>query len=394
MGLILVSNPGSASRKYALFDTDTHKQRAALHIETTDGKLVGTLRQGESAKSVSINVDSLSLVPTCIRSIFRENGVLKDDEKAAAIGLRIVAPGEYFMRDHIINDEVIEKIKEVLPFDAVHVSGTLSELDALRNAYPTTPIVLVSDSAFHANKPSYAWNYGINLQDADKYEIKRFGFHGLSVSAAVNVLWDRGKLPPKVIVCHLGSGSSVSAVFNGRSVDNSMGYSSLEGVVMATRSGTIGYTAALALQKKLGFNEEQMEHYLDEQGGLFGLAGSNDLREIIKRESDGDHIAHLALDTLTHSIHKAIGSMAAVLNGVDLIVFTGTIGERSFTLRKRIIARLEYLDFIIDGVRNSNCTEPTDLTSISQAAISKPIIVIPTNESYEIVKHCTKMLNL
>ena len=253
-------------------------------------------------------------------------------------------------------------------------------------------MALISDSAFHARKPSYAWNYGINLQDADRFEIKRFGYHGLSVSSAVNELWNRGKLPPKVVVCHLGSGSSVSAVFHGRSIDNTMGYSALEGVIMATRTGSIDYTAAMALKTKLGLDDDQLEHYLDEKGGLLGLSGTSDIREILDREANGDHIAHLALMTLIHSIHKAIGAMVVAMNGADLLVFTGTVGERSANLRRRIVAHLECLDFILDGNRNKSCLNPTEFTSISQAAVSKPIIVIPTDEGVEIARHTVKLL--
>ena len=388
---ILVANPGSSSRKYALY-SDSLDERATLHIETADDKLIGTLRQDDNSEIVEVNFDKLEDSTRHVEEIFRQHGVLKNDEKIDAIGLRIVAPSEYFMRDHVIDDEVIAKIREIQPYDPIHVSGTLHELEVLRESQQDTPIVLVSDSAFHANKPNYAWNYGINLHDADRFGVKRYGYHGLSVSAAIDELWNRGKLPPRVVVCHLGSGSSVSAVFHGRSIDNTMGYSALEGVIMATRSGNIDYTAAMALKQHLNLDDEQLEHYLDEQGGLLGLAGSNDIRELIEREANGDHYAHLALATLVHSIHKAIGAMIVAMNGADLLVFTGTVGERSAVLRKRIVAHLECLDFILDGTRNDNCLNPTEFTSISQGAVSRPIIVIPANEGLEIARHVRKML--
>lgn len=392
MGMsILVANPGSSSRKYALY-SDSLDERATLHIETADDKLIGTLRQDDNSEIVEVNFDKLEDSTRHVEEIFRQHGVLKNDEKIDAIGLRIVAPSEYFMRDHVIDDEVIAKIREIQPYDPIHVSGTLHELEVLRESQQDTPIVLVSDSAFHANKPNYAWNYGINLHDADRFGVKRYGYHGLSVSAAIDELWNRGKLPPRVVVCHLGSGSSVSAVFHGRSIDNTMGYSALEGVIMATRSGNIDYTAAMALKQHLNLDDEQLEHYLDEQGGLLGLAGSNDIRELIEREANGDHYAHLALATLVHSIHKAIGAMIVAMNGADLLVFTGTVGERSAVLRKRIVAHLECLDFILDGTRNDNCLNPTEFTSISQGAVSRPIIVIPANEGLEIARHVRKIL--
>ena len=391
MSLLLIANPGSASRKYALVD-DKLKEVAALHIEQSGSELIATLRTGGDTRQVPLGFADISQSAAHLYGIFNREHLLESPSDVRAIGLRIVAPSNYFLKDRLVDDDVVQHIRDILPLDPIHVSGTLQELEALRSSLPTISVALISDSAFHARKPSYAWNYGINLQDADRFEIKRFGYHGLSVSSAVNELWNRGKLPPKVVVCHLGSGSSVSAVFHGRSIDNTMGYSALEGVIMATRTGSIDYTAAMALKTKLGLDDNQLEHYLDEKGGLLGLSGTSDIREIIDREANGDHIAHLALMTLIHSIHKAIGAMVVAMNGADLLVFTGTVGERSANLRRRIVAHLECLDFILDGNRNKSCLNPAEFTSISQAAVSKPIIVIPTDEGVEIARHTIKLL--
>lgn len=391
MSLLLIANPGSASRKYALVD-DKLKEVAALHIEQSGSELIATLRTGGDTRQVPLGFADISQSAAHLYGIFNREHLLESPSDVRAIGLRIVAPSNYFLKDRLVDDDVVQHIRDILPLDPIHVSGTLQELEALRSSLPTISVALISDSAFHARKPSYAWNYGINLQDADRFEIKRFGYHGLSVSSAVNELWNRGKLPPKVVVCHLGSGSSVSAVFHGRSIDNTMGYSALEGVIMATRTGSIDYTAAMALKTKLGLDDDQFEHYLDEKGGLLGLSGTSDIREILDREANGDHIAHLALMTLIHSIHKAIGAMVVAMNGADLLVFTGTVGERSANLRRRIVAHLECLDFILDGNRNKSCLNPAEFTSISQAAVSKPIIVIPTDEGVEIARHTVKLL--
>lgn len=391
MSLLLIANPGSASRKYALVD-DKLKEVAALHIEQSGSELIATLRTGGDTRQVPLGFADISQSAAHLYGIFNRERLLESTSDVRAIGLRIVAPSNYFLKDRLVDDDVVQHVRDILPLDPIHVSGTLQELEALRSSLPTVSVALISDSAFHARKPSYAWNYGINLQDADRFEIKRFGYHGLSVSSAVNELWNRGKLPPKVVVCHLGSGSSVSAVFHGRSIDNTMGYSALEGVIMATRTGSIDYTAAMALKTKLGLDDDQLEHYLDEKGGLLGLSGTSDIREILDREANGDHIAHLALMTLIHSIHKAIGAMVVAMNGADLLVFTGTVGERSANLRRRIVAHLECLDFILDGNRNKSCLNPTEFTSISQAAVSKPIIVIPTDEGVEIARHTVKLL--
>lgn len=390
MGLILVANPGSSSRKYALYESDKLALRAELHIESSDGQIVATLRTNSGSRQVETTLSEVHDAPREVRGILIRENILNENEAITAIGLRVVAPGSYFMEDRVISDEVIAKLEEAKSLAPIHIFATLEELKILREYFGQTPVVAVSDSAFHRTKPPYAWNYGINIQDADSLEIKRYGYHGISVASAVDELWNRGKLPPKVVVCHLGSGSSVSAVFHGRSIDNTMGFTPLEGVLMATRSGDISPGAVRALQTKLGMDWSGIESYLNQRGGLLGIGGSNDIRDLIEREKNGDHLAHLALTTLVHTIHKAIGSMIATLNGCDLLVFTGTVGERSAILRKRIVAHLEFVDFIIDGNLNDGCTEPDQLTSISQSAKSKPIIVIPTNESVEIAKQTLK----
>lgn len=390
MGLILVANPGSSSRKYALYESDKLALRAELHIESSDGQIVATLRTDSGSRQVETTLSEVHDAPREVRGILIRENILNENEAITAIGLRVVAPGSYFMEDRVISDEVIAKLEETKSLAPIHIFATLEELKILREYFGETPVVAVSDSAFHRTKPPYAWNYGINIQDADSLEIKRYGYHGISVASAVDELWNRGKLPPKVVVCHLGSGSSVSAVFHGRSIDNTMGFTPLEGVLMATRSGDISPGAVRALQTKLGMDWSGIESYLNQRGGLLGIGGSNDIRNLIEREKNGDHLAHLALTTLVHTIHKAIGSMIATLNGCDLLVFTGTVGERSAILRKRIVAHLEFVDFIIDGNLNDGCTEPDQLTSISQSAKSKPIIVIPTNESVEIAKRTLK----
>ncbi|MBB1555973.1 acetate/propionate family kinase [Candidatus Saccharibacteria bacterium] len=390
MGLILVANPGSSSRKYALYESDKLALRAELHIESSDGQIVATLRTNSGSRQVETMLSEVNDAPREVRGILVRENILNENEAITAIGLRVVAPGSYFMEDRVISDEVIAKLEETKSLAPIHIFATLEELKILREYFGQTPVVAVSDSAFHRTKPPYAWNYGINIQDADSLEIKRYGYHGISVASAVDELWNRGKLPPKVVVCHLGSGSSVSAIFHGRSIDNTMGFTPLEGVLMATRSGDISPGAVRALQTKLGMDWSGIESYLNQRGGLLGIGGSNDIRDLIEREKNGDHLAHLALTTLVHTIHKAIGSMIATLNGCDLLVFTGTVGERSAILRKRIVAHLEFVDFIIDGNLNDGCTEPDQLTSISQSAKSKPIIVIPTNESVEIAKRTLK----
>lgn len=385
--LLLVANPGSSSRKYALYQHDDLKLLAELHFELQDGQVVCTLDDGSTSRSIEPLTTTIEKAGEVVESLLLREQLLPHGMTIELIGLRVVAPGGYFMNHHIIDDDFIERLSSVEHFAPLHISATLAELKLLREAHPHATIAGISDSAFHIKKPPYAWNYGIDIHDADRLEIKRFGYHGISVSSAIDELWNRGKLPPKVIVCHLGSGSSVTGVFHGRSIDTTMGFTPNEGVIMATRSGSISADAAHALKSQLNLDDTALEQYLNTQSGLLGIGGSNDIRELIEREQKGDHMAHLALTTLIHTIHKAIGSMLVAMNGCDLLVFTGTVGERSAIIRKRIVAHLEFTDFILDGDLNDACTAPEKFTSISQAAKSKPIIVIPTDEAIEIAKH-------
>lgn len=395
MGLILVANPGSSSRKYALYTRGEFAltPEATLHIESRDKGLLATLSAGDgTSKEVVVDFSDISESGTHAERLMRSAGALGEGDDIGAIAIRVVAPGSYFMYDHLVDAEFMDKLDQAKELAPIHIANTLHELEILRAAHPEVAIIGISDSSFHKTKPNYAWNYGVNLQHADTYEIKRFGYHGLSVGAAIDTLWNLGKLPPKVVVCHLGSGSSITAVFHGRSLDTTMGYSPLEGVLMATRSGSIDPVATKVLRNKLGLTEEQMEDYLNHQGGLLGLGGSDDIRELIEREAGGEHLAHLALNTLVHTYHKAIGSMMAALGGADMLVFTGTVGERSAILRRRIVAHLQFADFFLDGTANEACLTPEKPTFISTKAQSKPIVVIPTNESLQIAKKAAELL--
>lgn len=388
--LTLVGNPGSASRKYALYDNNL-SVRARLHFEYEHGKIVCNLRTATENRNIDISVKDLADSAKCIEQIFNEENVLNKDEVIGVVGLRVVAPSTFFTQDNIIDDDVIEKLEDVERFAPIHVGATLKELKILHRDFKNAVVVGVSDSNFHLTKPSYAWNYAIKLEDADKHDIKRFGYHGTSMRGIVDTLKDAGKLTPKVIACHLGSGSSISAIKNGKSLDTTMGFSPLEGVVMSTRSGSIGPGAVHALRQKLGITYAKAEKYLHEESGLLGLGGSNDIRELIEWEAQGDIKAKLALETLVHSIQKAIGSMAATLNGVDAIVFTGTVGERSATIRKRILERLQFLDFQLDSKANNSCTSPSEMTNIAKSVKSKPIFIIPADESATIAKRAMQV---
>lgn len=394
MGVLLVANPGSSSRKYGLYETAPEGPvlRATINIEASDKGLLGTIRKANGAtEPVDVSFTDITESAKHAVAIMQQAGAMASDEHVDGIAIRFVAPGSYFMHNYVVDDDFMEHFRAAKSAAPIHIENTLNELELLRQSYPSTPIFGVSDSAYHSTKPNYAWNYGIDIADADKFDIKRFGYHGISVQAAIDTLWSMGKLPPRVVVCHLGSGSSITAVFHGRSLDTTMGYSPLEGVLMATRSGTIDLMAARALKTALNLGDDELETYLNRQGGLLGIGGSADIRELIEREENGDHMAHLALTTLVHTYHKAIGSMIAALGGIDMLVFTGTVGERSAILRKRIVAHLQFADCYLDNDTNDACLTPEKPTMVSKKAQSKPIIVIPADEAMQIAKQALKL---
>ncbi len=389
--LTLIANPGSASRKYALYRGDDEVAR--LSFELKEGRIVCSGWFGEKHLPVPIDLYNLTDVAGHVMPILKEHNLLNDNEATAFIGLRVVAPSSYFLKDCLLEDGTVDKLRELRARAPLHIDATLQEYEAWHALLPDARIVGVSDSAFHATKPDYAWNYGVRLQDADRFEIKRFGYHGISVESVVHTLRAAGKLPPRVIVAHLGSGASITAVQGGKSMDNTMGYSPLEGLIMSTRVGSIDPTASNVLQSNLQLSDEQMEDYLNSHSGLLGLSEiSSAVNELLTHESNGHHGAHLALETYIFAIRKAIGSMAAAMGGVDMLIFTGAVGERSPQTRERIIERLHFLDFFLDEDTNKHCVDPGDLTLISHIGHSKPMAVVPANEAREMLRRVQALI--
>lgn len=388
--LTLIANPGSASRKYGLYRNG--QSVAHLHFEYHEGRIACTGQFDGRYEPVEVDLHDLGDVAGQVLPIFKGHNLISPDETINRIGLRIVAPSSYFLADRVMDDETVDRLRKLEDRAPLHISATLREFETLHDVFREARIIGVSDSAFHASKPDYAWNYGVRLQDADRFEIKRFGYHGISVGSIIHTLASIDKLPLRVIVAHLGSGASVTAVHGGKSHDTTMGYSPLEGLIMATRVGSIDPTASNMLQTHLHLSDEQMEDYLNSHSGLLGLSEiSSAVNELLEHEARGHHGAHLALETYTFTIQKAIGAMAASMAGADMLVFTGTIGERSVETRRRIVDRLHFLDFLMDDEANTACADPHSPTRISRLANSKPMYVIPTDEAGEMIRHIDEL---
>jgi len=386
--LVLVVNPGSSSRKYALFSGNS--LLASINFEQIAGKVTGSIDIDGTKHVIETSNHNLKSVICLVEPTLKKHDVLKDD--IFAIGVRLVAPSKAFTSDQMINDEVIQSLERISHKAPLHITTVLEEIHQIKKTFLKTPLVAISDTAFHTTIPEWASRYGISTDIADKHEILRYGYHGISVQSVVDIMQENKILMPKVIVCHLGSGCSVTAVKKGQSVETSMGYSPLEGLMMATRSGSIDVSAALAVKHELQFSDDHLEEYLNKKSGLLGVSGkSNDIRELLKLEKSGDKNAQLALKMFVYRIQQTIGQMVASLDGVQCLVFTATIGERSSPIRARVIDGLKYLDFAYDKSINEDTYEPTGVVDISSDD-SKPVLVIPTSESEQITKRVTDYL--
>jgi acetate kinase len=390
--LTLVVNPGSASHKYALYSEGW--QWANILFEFVDGKVVGKIDHAGQQQSKIYDDTNLSGVAVYVLPLLRECRVINEFDVIKIIGIRLVAPSDQFMQDELINDEVESVLRQVQLVAPLHITTALAEIDHLKSTFPGVPIIAVSDSAFHATKYPWAWNYGIDVDLSNRLNIKRYGYHGISVRSIIRRLQECDKLSQKTIVCHLGSGSSVTAVVDGKSVDTTMGYTPLEGLMMASRSGNMDISAALAVKRALNLDDDGIEQYLNKQSGLLGVSGSsNDIRQLLTSEENGDKKAGLALKLFVYHIQQAIGQMAASMGGVDCLVITGAIGERSKIIRSRIIENLGYLGFSCDFNLNEQVFEPTGISNIATDS-GRPVYVISTDEAAEIARRAESYVNI
>lgn len=382
--LILVVNPGSSSRKYALFAGG--EKKANIHFEFEDNIVIGKIEYDGTKNAIDCDDADLMAVSRHILPLLHKHKVIADDENLTAIGIRVVAPVMRFTKDELMTDEVEAALEAVQQKAPLHITTVLAEIKQIKDHFPSTPLIAISDTAFHVTKPKHAWYYGIDVKFADESGIKRYGYHGISIGSVVHMLKEKGLLAPKTIICHLGSGSSLTAVEDGKSVETTMGYSPLEGLIMATRSGSIDVSAALAIKRELGLTDDGLEQYLNKQSGLLGISGSsNDIRQLLASEEQGDERAKLALDLCAYRIQQLIGQLAASMDGADCLVFTGTVGERSIVMRNRILSRLGFLGFSADSKLNEEAFEPKEPANVAVES-AKPVLVVSTDESAEIAR--------
>ena len=393
---VLVINCGSSSLKYQVIDSETEHVLAKGLCERIgiDGVLTYQPAGQDKIKYEAAMPAHRQAVELVLKQLTNpENGILKSIDEIDAVGHRMVHGGEKFACSTLLTDDVLKTVESCNDLAPLHNPPTLVGVAACRELLPTTPMVGVFDTAFHQTMPPEAYIYGLPYEYYEKYAVRRYGFHGTShkyVSLrAAEIL---GKKPEdlKIVVCHLGNGSSISAVDGGKCVDTSMGLTPLEGLVMGTRSGDIDPTCIGFIAHKENLSLEQVMDIVNKKSGVLGISGvSSDFRDLDEAAKAGKKRADLALRVFAQSVVKYIGSFIAVMNGVDAIVFTAGIGENDDIIRSRIIEHFDYLDTTLDQKANKMHGEER---IISTPDSKVKVICIPTNEELAICRDTVEIV--
>ena len=388
---ILVINCGSSSLKYQLIDSESEKVLAKGLCERIgiDGRLTYSPAGGEKEVTdapMPTHTEAIQLVLDALTN--EKTGVIKSLDEVGAVGHRLVHGGEKFACSAVITDEMIAAVEECNDLVPLHNPANLIGVDACKKCMPGVPMVGVFDTAFHQTMPKEAYMYALPYEYYEKYKVRRYGFHGTShsfVSKRTAEFLGKDVKDMKIIVCHLGNGSSISAVKYGESIDTSMGLTPLEGVPMGTRSGDIDPAILEFLAKKENMDIFQLTAMLNKKSGVFGVSDgvSSDFRDLENAAAEGNDKAQLARDVFAYNVAKYVGAYAAAMNGVDAIAFTAGVGENDKNVRKAVIERLGFLGIELDEEANSKRGEDN---IISTADSKVTVCVIPTNEELAIAR--------
>jgi acetate kinase len=389
MDTTLTVNPGSASKKYTLYKEGVLVLAVTFEkISEEYGKCVEVNGERQRCEEVSPQEYARSLRE--VLTIIRDERILNDEHEIARVGVRIVAPGTFFQTHRVIDARYMENLQDVQQAAPLHVTSMLDELKILRELLPKAMLVGVSDSAFHSTIPEYARTYSIPYEDTTELDIYRFGYHGLSVSSVAKKLGAQlGVMPERAIVCHIGSGVSVTALRAGKSIETSMGFSPASGLMMGTRAGNIDPGALLYILEKRIMGPVEAHAYLNREGGLRGILGHGDLRIALERMEKGDKRATLAVQMYTYGIKKQIGASIAALGGLDALVLTATAVERNPVVRTLICDGLEPFGMVLDADKNEQLVNRSGSIGATESAVR--IEVISTDEMREIADIAASM---
>lgn len=396
--LILVVNAGSSSLKYQLLNMDDESVIAKGNCDRIgiDGHISHKTFDGRK-------VDAECSFPTHTEAFAKlvevlttgEASVIKSMSEISAVGHRIVQGAEVFDKTTLVTDEVIDKIDEMKELAPVHNHAHALALRACKKVLPEgVPMVAVFDTAFHQTMPEKAFMFGLPYEDYENYHVRKYGFHGTShrfVSHALADAMGKDIKDLKIVSCHLGNGSSITAVDGGKSVDTSMGFTPLDGVLMGTRTGAVDPSAVTYIQEKHGFSAAEMSEYMNKKSGFLGVSGiSSDNRDITAAAEKGDKRAILASEMLQYQIKKYIGSYAAVMNGLDAVLFTGGIGENAWEVREGVCKDMEFFGIKIDTKKNKSTRG--ELIKISTPDSKVEVWIVPTNEELLIARDTLAMI--
>ena len=394
---ILVVNAGSSSLKYQLFDMDTGAVLAKGNCERIGvGGIVTHRKTGASPYVVETNLRSHDDALEWVLKLLVDpvHGVVADIGEIDAVGHRIAHGGEKYTQSTLIDDEVVQYLQSIVSINPLHGPPAIKGVEGCRRLMKDTPQVGVFDTAFYATMEPEAYIYPLPYRLYEEKKIRRYGFHGTShryVSAKVAECMGRPLAELKVITCHIGNGSSITAVDHGRAVDTSMGFTPQEGILMGTRSGSIDPTIIPYLIEHEGMTGQQVEDMLNRQSGLLGVSGlSSDSRDICEAAAQGNARAQLALRIQVHGIKKYIGAYTAEMNGLDALVFTAGIGENDTDLRRMVCGQMDYLGIAVDEARNAAAPRG-QITDISVPDARVRTWVIPTDEEYMIAMDTAKL---
>lgn len=394
---ILVVNCGSSSIKYQLIDMKNEEAMAKGYLEKIglpDSFLTHRVG-GEKYKIEQVITNHEEGIKLVLAQLTHpEYGVIKDLSEIDAVGHRVVHGGEKFSSSVLINNEVIEAMKECIPLAPLHNPAGITGIEACEKVLPNVPMVAVFDTAFHQTLPKMAYLYALPYEYYEKYGVRKYGFHGTShrfVAKRVVELMNKPEKDLKVITCHLGQGASLCAVDGGKSVDTSMGLTPLAGVPMGSRSGDIDPSIVTFLMKKENLTPDEMDTILNKKSGKLGVSGiSFDDRDIEKAAEEGNERAKLAIDTFAYQVVGYIGRFAAQMNGVDVITFAGGVGENGMEVRKQICDSLSFLGIKIDDEKNNCRGKEVEITT-SDSKVR--VFVVPTNEELMIARDTAEIIN-
>lgn len=395
---ILVINAGSSSLKYQLFDMKNEKVLAKGNCEKIGikGSFISfkTDKVKEEVKGdLKDHTEALQKVMTLLTDA--KIGVIKNLNEISAVGHRVVHGGSLFDKSCLLNKKILKEIESLKELAPIHTVANLAGINGCLKVMPKTPQVCVFDTSFHATMPEKAYTYGIKYEDAKKYNIRKYGFHGTShrfVLGEVAKLLKKPASKLNVITCHIGNGSSITAIEKGKSIDTTMGLTPLEGLIMGTRSGDLDPSVIGVLCENKKMTASECINYLNKESGIYGVSGvSSDLRDINEAIKKGNKRARLALDMLIYRVKKYIGAYMAVLGKVDAIVFTGGVGENQEDLREEALKGLENFGIELDVKKNAKLPRGT-IEEISKPTSKVKVFRIPTDEELLIARDTKELI--